>query len=104
MNKTETILQTLKNELHCGTYPQGGLFASEPKLVRRFGVSRITINKITEQLVREGYLCRGAKGAGTRVVNTAPYPLGTIAYLGPLNNPYYNMLENEIQKNAMERG
>ena len=104
MNKTETILQTLKNELRCGTYPQGGLFASEPKLVRRFGVSRITINKITEQLVREGYLCRGAKGAGTRVVNIAPYPLGTIAYLGPLKNPYYNMLENEIQKNAMERG
>jgi|GEM_PF-1920912 len=103
MSKTESILQTLKNELRCGRYPQGGLFASEPKLVKRFGVSRITINKITEQLVREGYLQRGGKGAGTRIINTAPFPLGVIAYLGP-QNPYYDLLQHEIEKNAMERG
>lgn len=104
MNKTEEILQILRNELQRGVYVQGGLFASEPKLVKRFSVSRITINKITEQLVREGYLQRGGKGAGTRVVNTSPFPLGSIAYLGPYQNPYYDLLQYEIQKNAMERG
>ena len=104
MNKTEEILQILRNELQRGVYVQGGLFASEPKLVKRFSVSRITINKITEQLVREGYLKRGGKGAGTRVVNTSPFPLGSIAYLGPYQNPYYDLLQYEIQKNAMERG
>ncbi|MBQ9337264.1 MAG: substrate-binding domain-containing protein [Lentisphaeria bacterium] len=104
MNKTEEILQILRNELQRGVYAQGALFASEPKLVKRFSVSRITINKITEQLVREGYLQRGSKGSGTRVLNTAPYPLGSIAYLGPYQNPYYDLLQFEIQKNAMERG
>ena len=104
MSKVEEILQVLRNELRCGVYARGDLFASEPKLVKRFSVSRITINKITEQLVRDGYLQRGQKGAGTRVINTAPFPLGTIAYIGPGQNPYYDLLQSEIQKNAMERG
>ena len=104
MGKAEQILQVLRNELRCGVYARGALFASEPKLVKRFSVSRITINKITEQLVREGYLSRGRKGAGTRVVNPAPFPLGTIAYLGYSRNPYYDLLQNEVQKNALERG
>ncbi|MBE6370554.1 MAG: GntR family transcriptional regulator [Lentisphaerae bacterium] len=104
MSKTEEILQILRNELQRGEYAQGALFTSEPKLVKRFSVSRITINKITEQLVREGYLQRGSKGSGTRVLNTAPFPLGSIAYLGPYQNPYYDLLQFEIQKNAMERG
>ena len=104
MNKPEKILKILRNELQRGVYAQGNLFASEPKLVKRFSVSRITVNKITEQLVREGYLQRGGKGAGTRVVNISPFPQGVIAYLGPSLNPYYDLLQNEIQKNAMERG
>ncbi|MBQ6471669.1 MAG: GntR family transcriptional regulator, partial [Victivallales bacterium] len=102
--KTEAIYSVLKQELQGGAYRPGSCFASEPSLMRRFGVSRITINKITELLVSEGFLVRGRKGSGTHVANSLPFPAGHIALILPYQNPYYDFLGKEIQRAAMEHG
>ena len=102
--KTETIYSVLKQELQDGAYRPGSCFASEPSLMRRFGVSRITINKITELLVAEGFLVRGRKGEGTRVASSQPFPIGRLALIVPYQNPYYDFLAKEIQRAALEHG
>ena len=104
MRKTETILEILRTELRDGIYPAATRFPSEMKLMSRFSAARLTINKITEQLVLEGFLERRKQGGGTFVREPNPFPLGHIAYLGPINNLYYSSMLDAIQRTTFLKG
>ena len=104
MRKTETILEILRKELRDGIYPAATRFPSEMKLMSRFSAARLTINKITEQLVLEGFLERRKQGGGTFVREPNPFPLGHIAYLGPINNLYYSSMLDAIQRTTFLKG
>lgn len=100
MRKVDEILLQLREELRCGHYREGSRFPSEQKLMKRFNTTRITINKVTEQLSAEGFLKRGPQGSGTRVETSSPFPSAHLAYLGPIVHPYYARMLSSIQKNA----
>ena len=101
MNKTDEILQVLRDELREGRYPKGGRFPSEYALMHRFGVSRPTINKVTSMLEKEGYIARGVRGAGTTVLASSTFPVGHIAYIGPIAHLYSARIIDGIQKTAL---
>ncbi|MCP4315402.1 MAG: GntR family transcriptional regulator [Hyphomicrobiales bacterium] len=54
--KSERIAQTLEREIRSGAIARGDQLASENQLVRRFSVSRNTVRKGLEQLVRQGLI------------------------------------------------
>ena len=100
MGKTEELLKILREELKSGRYKAGSKFPSERKLMMRFNAARTTVNKITAQLAAEGLIRRGVQGAGTRVVESSPFPKGELAYLGTINHGYYARMIDGIQRTA----
>ena len=104
MSKSNEIFEILRSELAAGKYMAGSHFPSEQKLMHRFNVSRITINKVTSLLVSEGYILRGRKGAGTLVAESSPFPLGTFAYVGVVDNDYSVKIVNSLQYHAFQKG
>lgn len=100
-NKTDQILNILRDELRSGLYENGTHFPSEHKLMSRFGAARTTINKVTSLLSSEGFIRRGVRGSGTRVLNSSPFPRGLVAYLGPVSHPYYARMIQGIQLSAL---
>ena len=101
MRKSEEILDILRRELHSGRWKENSRFPSEEQLMSRFHVSRITMNKITEQLVQEKYIVRGRGGSGAKVLNTEPFPKGQIACFCGLLHPYYSKMANGVLQHAM---
>lgn len=60
------IKQILRDEITNGTYRQGAKLPPEPGLMRRFGVSRITVSQALRDLAVEGLVVR-RQGKGTFV-------------------------------------
>lgn len=100
MRKSEEIIRILRKELQEGRWKEESRFPSEEQLMQRFHVSRITMNKITEQLVQEKYIKRGKGGAGATVLNTRPFPIGQIACFGDLLHPYYSRIIHSVFQRA----
>ncbi len=65
------IYLVLRERLHAGEFPPGRPLPGEHRLAAQFGVSRVTVRRTLEALVREG-LVRRCRGAGTFPVVTAP--------------------------------
>lgn len=62
--KYRQIVESLRSNIAAGQYRNGGRLPSEAELVRRFGVSRMTVVKAMQQLQQEGLLVRRT-GSGT---------------------------------------
>jgi DNA-binding LacI/PurR family transcriptional regulator len=62
--KYRQIVESLRSSLLAGSYRNGARLPSEAELVRRFGVSRMTVVKAMQQLQQEGLLVRRT-GSGT---------------------------------------
>jgi DNA-binding LacI/PurR family transcriptional regulator len=68
--KYRLIFESLKEAILSGEYTQGGRLPSETDLVRRFGVSRMTIVKAIKELQQLGLVVRRV-GSGTYVSHRA---------------------------------
>jgi DNA-binding LacI/PurR family transcriptional regulator len=68
--KYRLIFESLKESIISGEYTQGGRLPSENDLVRRFGVSRMTIVKAVKELQQIGLVVRRV-GSGTYVTSPA---------------------------------
>src|SRR5436309_15185406 len=64
--KYEQVKQKLISEIAAGRWSAGGSIPSEAQLLKRFKVSRPTLVRSLQDLVREGYLFR-RQGKGTFV-------------------------------------
>ena len=60
------LAQRLRDAIAGGLYKDGGRIPTEPQLIRRYGVSRITARQAVDALVREGLVVR-QQGKGTFV-------------------------------------
>ncbi|MBN1776988.1 MAG: GntR family transcriptional regulator [Clostridiales bacterium] len=60
------LMQRLKNDITAGVYPTGVRIPGEQALCAAYGVSRVTVRKALEEIVREGLLVR-RQGKGTFV-------------------------------------
>lgn len=70
--KYEKVQHTLQQEIRDGCFIAGQKFSSDAQLMRRFGVSRATVLRAVEELVRGGILCR-RRGSGTYVSSRVRY-------------------------------
>ncbi len=62
--KYQQIIESLRQNLEAGRYRNGARLPSEAELMRRFGVSRMTVVKAMQHLQQAGLLVRRA-GSGT---------------------------------------
>jgi len=60
------LMQRLRNDITAGVYPAGERIPGEQALCAAYGVSRVTVRKALEEIVREGLLVR-RQGKGTFV-------------------------------------
>jgi len=60
------LMQRLKNDITAGVYPSGERIPGEQALCEAYNVSRVTVRKALEDIVREGLLVR-RQGKGTFV-------------------------------------
>jgi DNA-binding LacI/PurR family transcriptional regulator len=67
--KYRRIVESLRANIAAGHYRSGARLPSEAELVRRFGVSRMTVVKAMQQLQQEGLLVRRT-GSGTYLAGT----------------------------------
>jgi GntR family transcriptional regulator of arabinose operon len=70
--KYRLIFESLKNSILSGEYRKGIRLPSETELVRRFGVSRMTIVKAVKELQQLGLVVRRV-GSGTYVASSAAH-------------------------------
>src|SRR5579864_7304628 len=71
--KYQKILERLGRDILIGHYEPGQKLPSEAALVKRFGVSRITVGRALRELQQQGLIDRVA-GSGTYVRNIARHP------------------------------
>lgn len=69
--KYEQVKQALIQEIRSGRWTSGSAFPSESQLLQKFDVSRPTLIRSLQDLVREGYLYR-KQGQGTFVADHKP--------------------------------
>lgn len=80
--KYRIIAESLKQAILSNEYPEGGRLPSENDLVRRFGVSRMTIGKALKELQQIELIGRRA-GSGSYVKRRAPISSGIFGLLIP---------------------
>lgn len=76
------IVESLRNDLESGRYRPGARLPSEAELVRKFGVSRMTVVKAVQQLQQEGLLHR-KPGSGSFAKVEVPNEAGMFGLLIP---------------------
>lgn len=74
------IVKTLTAEIEAGKYPVGELFPKRSELAERFKVTKATVNRAAEILVKQKLIV-AKRGAGSVVVNNSPSH--NIAYVAP---------------------
>jgi DNA-binding GntR family transcriptional regulator len=62
------IYETLKSQILNGSYPTGARIPPETELTKRFGASRMTVNRAIKELQMAGYV-RRTRGSGTYVLS-----------------------------------
>ena len=70
MVKYQEIANELRNQIQEGVYKAGEQLALEREMCEQYGVSRITIKKAVDQLVKEGLVVK-RRGSGTFVKSLA---------------------------------
>lgn len=100
MKKTEQIYRDLKKLLDENFYPANSRFPSESSLADQYNVNKMTMNKVVSMLVNDGYLVRGVRGAGTRVVERRFALKGTIAFFSPLTKYTVEVLQGVYRECA----
>lgn len=99
------VAKTLKSEILGGKYESHVRFPSEGTLVRRFGVSRPTIERALRELKREGLL-ESKAGSGSFLTFTARNATGVIGIIVPdyKEIDFFTRLSDAIAAEMRESG
>ena len=109
MNKPEPkyrrIYAALRHDILTGKYNADGKFPSEGMLMRKFGVSRITVRQAMADLKTEGFLeirC----GSGTYLSALARHATGMIGLVIPdySSSPFFRRLGDELVRAGKDAG
>ena len=76
------IFEKFQKDLRDGVYPQGVALPSEEAIVRKFGVSRITVVKAMDELRKRGLVWR-KRGSGTFATKVARQESGMLGLIIP---------------------
>jgi DNA-binding LacI/PurR family transcriptional regulator len=103
--KYRRIYAALRHDILTGKYNADGKFPSEGTLMRKFGVSRITVRQAMADLKTEGFLeirC----GSGTYLSALARHATGMIGLVIPdySSSPFFRRLGDELVRAGKDRG
>lgn len=70
--KQDGILCRLREQIVQGRFPPGSRLPTRTQLERRFGASRVTVQRVMDRLVQEGFACVNGR-AGTYVNPQSPH-------------------------------
>ena len=105
ISKYRNLFETLRREILAGKYDGDGRFPSEQQLIRRFGVSRITVRHATNELKAAG-LIEMLHGSGTYLTPKARQTVGTLGLIVPnfSTSEIFSPICNEISRLCREHG
>ena len=105
MPKHRRIYTALRHDILTGKYSTDGKFPSEGMLMRRFGVSRITIRQAMAALKNEGFL-EARSGSGTYLSALARHAAGMIGLVIPdySTSRFFRRLGDELVQAGKDAG
>ncbi len=103
--KYRKVYATLRHDILTGKYDADEKFPSEGMLVRRFGVSRITVRQAMSDLKDEGFL-EARSGSGTYLSALARHATGMIGLVIPdySSNRFFRRLGDELVQAGKSAG
>lgn len=103
--KHRRIYAALRHDILIGKYEDASRFPSEGMLMRRFGVSRITIRQALTELKNEGFL-EARSGSGTYLSALARHATGMIGLVIPdySSNRFFRCLGDELVRAGKAAG
>ena len=95
--KHQRVYTALRHEILIGKYDSKEKFPSEGMLIRRFGVSRITIRQAMSDLKKDGFL-EARSGSGTYLSSLARHATGMIGLVIPdySSSVFFHALSDEL--------
>lgn len=103
--KHRRVYAALRHDILIGKYDAEAKFPSEGMLMRRFGVSRITIRQAMTDLKKDGFL-EARSGSGTYLSALARHATGMIGLVIPdySSRPFFKRLGDELVKAGKSAG
>jgi len=103
--KHRRVYATLRHDILIGKYESDEKFPSEGMLMRRFGVSRITVRQAMADLKKEGFL-EARSGSGTYLSALARHATGMIGLVIPdySSSAFFHRLGDELVKAGKTEG
>ena len=103
--KHRRIYTALRHDILIGKYDAAERFPSEGMLMRRFGVSRITVRQALTELKNEGFL-EARSGSGTYLSALARHAAGMIGLVIPdySSNNFFRRLGDELVRAGKDAG
>ena len=100
--KHRRVYAALRHDILIGKYDEDEKFPSEGMLVRRFGVSRITVRQAMTDLKNEGFL-EARSGSGTYLSALARHATGLIGLVIPdySSSQFFRRLGDELGISAL---
>ena len=80
--KWREVFVELREELRNGAFPQDTPLPSERALCRKYGISRITVVRVMDELRKQGLVCR-RRGSGTFATKLARAEAGRLGLICP---------------------
>ena len=101
----QKVYTALRHDILLGKYSADGKIPSESMLVRKFGVSRITVRHAMSDLKRDGFL-EARSGSGTYLSALARHATGMIGLVIPdyLSSPFFRRLGDELVRAGKDAG
>ena len=103
--KHRRVYATLRHDILIGKYESEAKFPSEGMLMRRFGVSRITVRQAMDDLKKDGFL-EARSGSGTYLSALARHATGMIGLVIPdySSSPFFKRLGDELVRAGKASG
>ena len=103
--KHRRVYATLRHDILIGKYESEAKFPSEGMLMRRFGVSRITVRQAMADLKKDGFL-EARSGSGTYLSALARHATGMIGLVIPdySSSPFFKRLGDELVRAGKASG
>ena len=103
--KYRRVYAALRHDILIGKYESEAKFPSEGMLMRRFGVSRITVRQAMADLKKDGFL-EARSGSGTYLSALARHATGMIGLVIPdySSSPFFKRLGDELVRAGKASG
>lgn len=101
MNKYEEIARDIYNDIASGKYEPGSQLALEKEMCAQYGVSRITVKRAVDELVKQGLVVK-RRGSGTFVKGVQEEDVENVGMAGQFAG-FTNTFKNRKVTTAVKR-